>query len=180
MVAGFLGENTNNVADLTSLLRGLQIAIQHQNHRLIIEGDSQVIIQLITKILNGKTPGRISPSWRLSGLLEDFGKFIHPNLTLIPSHIKRDANKVADYLANSGIDSEADYILWQAHFSEETTLSSQCKDLASRDFPDPDGVTRHPESVTPGPALRAGLTGDLTADGHPRISINNGGRPSQG
>jgi ribonuclease HI len=71
-----------------------------------IEGDSQVIIQLISKILNGKPLGRISPSWRLAGLLEDFGEFIHPNLILIPSHIKRDANKVADYLANSGIDSK--------------------------------------------------------------------------
>ena len=146
-----------------------------------IEGDSQVIIQLISKILNGKPLGRISPSWRLVGLLEDFGEFIHPNLILIPSHIKRDANKVADYLANSGIDSKADCILWQANISEETALSLQCKGLASRDFPDPDRVTRHSEVVTLGHALRADLIADLNADGsHPRISINNGGRPSQG
>jgi len=181
LVAGFFGENTNNVAELTSLLRGLQIAIQHQDHRLIIEGDSQVIIQLISKILNGKPPRRISPSWRLSGLLEDFGEFIHPNLTLIPSHIKRNANKVVDYLTNSGIDSKAERIYWQANISEETTLSLQCKDLASRDFPDPDRVTRHSEVVTPGHAFRVDLIVDITADGsHPRIRINNGGCPSQG
>jgi ribonuclease HI len=39
MIAGFLGENTNNVAELTSLVRGLQTAVHHQYHRLVIEGD---------------------------------------------------------------------------------------------------------------------------------------------
>jgi ribonuclease HI len=176
LAAGFLGENSNNVAELTSLLRGLQIAVQHQLHWLIIEGDSQVIIQLVSKILHGMPPGRISPSWRLSGLLEDFGEFIHPHLTLIPSHIRREANKVADHLANTGIDSKADLIHWQANISEETPLSSRCKDLANRDFPAPDGVTRRLVSLTHGQALNAGLTADGSL---PRISINAGGWPSQ-
>jgi ribonuclease HI len=142
MMAGFLGENTNNVAELTSLVRGLQDVVQHQYHRLVIEGDSQIIIQLISKILHGELPRRISPSWRLSGLLEDFRDLIHPNLILIPSHVKRDANKVADHLENTGIDSKSELIYWQAHLSDDTDLSRRCRDLASRDFPAPDGVTR--------------------------------------
>jgi ribonuclease HI len=142
MTAGFLGESTNNVAEITSLLRGLQTATQHLFLRLIIEGDSQVIIQLILKILHGQSPGRISPSWKLFGLLEDFEGFIHPNLTLIPVHVKREANKVADHLENAGIDSKENPIYWQANVSEETDLSMQCKELAGRDFPAPDGVTR--------------------------------------
>ena len=56
MIAGFLGENTNNMVELTGLVRGLQAAVQHQYHRLVIEGDSEVIIQLISKILHGKPP----------------------------------------------------------------------------------------------------------------------------
>jgi len=87
-MAGVLGENTNNVAEIISLVRGLQDVVQHHYHQIIIEGDSQIIIQLICKILHGELPKQISPSWRLSGLLEDFGDLIHPNLTLIPSHVK--------------------------------------------------------------------------------------------
>jgi ribonuclease HI len=144
MIAGSLGENTNNVAELTSLVRGLQTAVHHQFHRLVIEGDSQVIIQLITKILHGKPPWRISPSWRLSGLLEDFSDIINPNLTLIPSHVKREANKIADHLANAGIDANAELIFWQASDSEETDLSRFCRDLARKELTAPDGVTRRP------------------------------------
>jgi ribonuclease HI len=40
MEAGFLGETTNNVAELTGLLRGLQIATEKDHHQVILEGDS--------------------------------------------------------------------------------------------------------------------------------------------
>jgi hypothetical protein len=72
LTAGYLGETTNNVAELTGLLQGLQQALALGNHNIILEGDSQIVIQLITKILHGGHPHKISPSWRLAGLLEDF------------------------------------------------------------------------------------------------------------
>jgi ribonuclease HI len=173
MIAGFLGENTNNMAELTSLVRGLQAVVQHQYHQLVIEGDSQVIIQLISKILHGKPPWRISPSWRLSGLLEDFGDLTNSNLTLIPSHVKREANKVADHLENTTIDAKAELIYWQAHVSEETDLSRCCRDLACRDFPALDRVTRS-SMATGGLAPSLGIN----ADGHhPQVCINDGGWP---
>jgi ribonuclease HI len=94
--AGYLGFNTNNVVELWSLLRGIKLATDHDLHKLIVEGDSQIIIQLITKIIHGSHPLEVSPSWRLSGLLEDFKSLLQPNLTLIPSHVKREANKIVD------------------------------------------------------------------------------------
>jgi ribonuclease HI len=103
LVAGFLGDNTNNVTELWSLLRGLKVTIDNHFNKIIAEGDSHIIIQLITKILHGEHPLEISPSWRLSGLLEDFRSLLHPSLTIIPSHMKREANKVADCLANEGV-----------------------------------------------------------------------------
>ena len=72
MEAGFLGETTNNVAELTGLLRGLQMAIDKGHQKVILEGDSQIIIRLIKRILHGCDPEKISPSWRLHGILEDF------------------------------------------------------------------------------------------------------------
>jgi ribonuclease HI len=56
LVVGFLGENTNNPFELLSLLRGLKVTIDNHFQRFIMEGDSQIIIQLITKILHGEHP----------------------------------------------------------------------------------------------------------------------------
>jgi hypothetical protein len=42
--------------------------------------------------------------------LEDFKSLLQPHLALIPSHMKRDANKIADYLANEGVDSKEELI----------------------------------------------------------------------
>jgi ribonuclease HI len=53
----------NNVAELTGLLRGLQAAIDRHYRKLILEGDPQIFLQLITKILHGAQPLKISPSW---------------------------------------------------------------------------------------------------------------------
>jgi ribonuclease HI len=172
LIAGSLGENTNNAAELSSLVKGLQMAVQMQHTRLIIEGDSQIIIQLATRILNGQPPWRTSPSWRLLGLLEEFKDIINPNLILIPSHVRRDANRVADHLANKGIDTHSDLIHWQANVSTETELSHQCRDLADRDFQFPYGVTSG-NGVPTVPALSQSLNAGrgihttLTTDGGP-------------
>jgi ribonuclease HI len=100
LVARYLGFNTNKTTEIWILLRGIKVATDHHYHKIIAKGDSQIIIQLITKILHGEHPLDVSPSWRLSGLLEDFGTLLRPSLTIIPSHVKRDAKKVADFLEN--------------------------------------------------------------------------------
>jgi hypothetical protein len=127
-----------------SLLKGLKIALDNHYQRIIAEGDSQIIIHLITRILHGERPTDISPSWHLSRLLEDFGAFLCPNLMIIPSHVKRDANKVADCLANEGVNTETEQIHWQAQISDFNDLSKRCQELAHRDLHPPDGVPRRP------------------------------------
>jgi ribonuclease HI len=47
---GYLGINSNNVAELWALIKGLQITHQNQFHQLIVEGDSQLIIHMLTKL----------------------------------------------------------------------------------------------------------------------------------
>jgi hypothetical protein len=107
-----------------------------------VEGDSQIIIHLITKIIHGSHPLEVSPSWRLSGLLEEFGSLLQPNITLIPSHVKREANKVVDCLENEGVASTMELIQWNAQTSPRSKLSDRCLDLARNDYPIPDGVPR--------------------------------------
>jgi hypothetical protein len=75
-----------------------------------VKGDSQVIILLISKIVHDFFPSKFSPIWWLLGLLEEFSSLQQPNLTLIPSHVKREANKVAYSLANEGVVSKEEMI----------------------------------------------------------------------
>ena len=46
--------NTNNVVELKSLLGGLCMVTTHGWLPVIIEGDSQVILQMATKLLHDK------------------------------------------------------------------------------------------------------------------------------
>jgi len=127
-----------------SLLRGLKVTIDNHFNRSIVEGYSQIIIQLITKILHGEHPLEISPSWRLTGLLEDLGSLLSPNLTIIPSHVKREANKVPDFLENEGVDTKMEHIHWKAQNSPCMDLLKRFRDLANRDLLTLDRVTCHP------------------------------------
>jgi ribonuclease HI/exonuclease III len=140
--AGYIGETTNNVAELTGLLRGLQSAIDTGHQRIILEGDSQIIIRLITRILHGCTPEKISPSWRLHGLLADFSQHLQPHLTITTSHVKREANKVADRLANEAVEQGKEHLRWERQSSPDNELLNCCQALANRDLHSPDGVIR--------------------------------------
>jgi ribonuclease HI len=141
--AGFLGETSNNVAELTGLLRGLQTALRKGYQRLILEGDSQIIIRLTTRILHGCNPGKISPSWRLHSLLADFNSHLHPHLSIITSHVKRDANKVADRLANEAVETGEERLCWDGLSLPAPEILTSCQALANRDLHPPDGVTEH-------------------------------------
>jgi ribonuclease HI len=137
-----LAETTNNVAELTGLLQGLLQAIALTSHQIILEGDSQIVIQLITKILHEGHPHKISPIWRLAELLEDFQNLLRHNISVIPSHVKRKENIVADLLANEGVHRKRKYITWDTKSIEPSDLYNCYKLLASKYFPTPDGVTR--------------------------------------
>jgi hypothetical protein len=82
-----------------------------------VEGDSQVIVLLISKIFHDSCPSKVSPSWWLLGILEEFISLLQPNLTLIPSHVKREENKVAYRLANEGVVSKEEMIQLDARIS---------------------------------------------------------------
>jgi hypothetical protein len=74
-----------------------------------------VIISLATKIINGTDPMKVSPSWHLLGPLDTLRTLLRPSLTLIPSHVRREENKVANKLANEGVSSQEEDILIEAH-----------------------------------------------------------------
>jgi ribonuclease HI len=75
--AGNLGHTTNNVAELWGLTTGLQLALKHHFNKLIVEGYSQVILNLFQKILNGADPEQVSPCWCLSHGLRTIATLLH-------------------------------------------------------------------------------------------------------
>jgi ribonuclease HI len=164
LAAGFIGDSTNNVAELTGLLRGIQLASDRGHQRIILEGDSQIIIRLATKIIHGSNPEKISPSWRLHRLLTEFKHHLQPHLTITTMHVKRNANKVADRLATEAVDQKEDHISWEGPGSPAPPVLTQCQDLARNDLHLPYGVTGgalEPCGGEPGRGLNASTGSQL-------------------
>jgi len=93
------------------------------------------------EIIHGSHPSNVSHRWTLLGLLEEFNSLLQPHLTLIPSHVKRDANKIIYFLANKWVYSKGELIQWNTQTSQQTMLLDCCLDLSRRDYPTPYGVT---------------------------------------
>ena len=89
---------SNNIEKLEALQEGLQLSLNEKFTRLIIEGDSQIVINAITKCQ--------TPNWVLNSKLE---KVLGPIDELEGTrfqHIYCEGNTKADELANKGVESE--------------------------------------------------------------------------
>jgi hypothetical protein len=56
---GSLGVDTNNAAKLWALIKGIQATMSLGIQKLVVEGDSQIIIKLFTRLLHGFVPSKI-------------------------------------------------------------------------------------------------------------------------
>lgn len=101
---GSIGWNTNNAAELEGLWRGLKIAQKQRYTPLIVEGDSQIIINMASKIQQGSETQKVSRSWRMVSRLELLQLLLRDNKAISLKHIGREGNKLADFLANLGVD----------------------------------------------------------------------------
>jgi len=98
-----IGHNTNNVAEFWGLMKGLQLAQEYGHHKIIVERDSQIILNLFVKILNGEDPNFFFPCTRLTTGLIVIANLIRPHLALNPSHVRRRPNQIDDKLPNIGV-----------------------------------------------------------------------------
>ena len=103
---GNIGWDTNNSAEMEGLWQGLILSQQFGFHPLEVEGDSQILICMANQLLNGTGAHKIANSWRLEARLEAIEHWLHTNHAIIFQHVKREGNKVADLLANTGVDNE--------------------------------------------------------------------------
>jgi hypothetical protein len=108
--------------------------------KLIVEGDSMVIISMLERMQHGSAIGKISTRWILEGGLERLQSLLPLIEVIIPSHVRCSTNKLRETLVNEGI-TKIHHPLerhWDPH--TEYSLSKECLDMEKTDFPSPNGV----------------------------------------
>ncbi len=90
------GDATNNEAEYSALIRGLQIALEMNIVRLNIYADSQLVVNQINGEFKVKHKNMIPLHAKVSDLLSEFNSWE-------VTHIPREKNKVADKLSKAGM-----------------------------------------------------------------------------
>ena len=94
---GFLAEATNNVAEYSALVAGLEWCSQNGVKELLVRSDSDLLI----KQMNGQYRVKNATLQKLHKRARDLAK----NFDVITyEHVRREYNKDADRLANLGVD----------------------------------------------------------------------------
>ncbi len=96
-VAEGLGETTNNVAEYTAVVRGLEEAQRLGAREVLLRSDSQLLINQLTGRYKVKAPHLQPLHRRVRELLRTFER---ADL----EHVPRERNAAADALANLGVD----------------------------------------------------------------------------
>ena len=93
----YIGETTNNVAEYTALLVGLQEALQLQAGSLRVHTDSQLLARQLQGLYKVKQP-------HLKILWDQIRDLIPSLHSFAVHHVPREKNREADRLANQAID----------------------------------------------------------------------------
>jgi len=96
-VAEGLGRATNNVAEYTAVIRGLERAQELGAAEVLLRSDSQLLINQLTGRYQVKSPHLQPLHRRVRELAEAFDSIVY-------EHVRRERNTEADRLANQGVD----------------------------------------------------------------------------
>ena len=99
---GYIGENSNNVDKLKGLLASLSMAAQHGWLPIISEGDSQIILQMATKLLHGKPISKVDDNWKMTDSLEQLRGLLRVHAKVEIHHVRRKENRLDDLMENYG------------------------------------------------------------------------------
>ncbi|KAL6558442.1 hypothetical protein OROMI_018792 [Orobanche minor] len=95
MFSEFLGVRTNNFAKLHAIWRGLEFCIDNHFNKVWVEVDSKIALSLIEH--------STTSHWQLQSIISKIRDF-RDSIEIRFSHIFREGNAVADWLANHGCD----------------------------------------------------------------------------
>jgi ribonuclease HI len=95
-IAEYIGKQTNNVAEYSALIRGLQEAVDLGATQVAICTDSELLARQLTGVYRVKAPN-------LRPLFEKAVMILRTFERVTISHVMREFNKRADELANEGV-----------------------------------------------------------------------------
>jgi len=98
---GYLGFQTNNVAEYAGLLAALKYAVDHGVSRLAIRSDSELLVRQI----NGQYRVRNTRLQQLHAAALSLMRHVG---AVTVGHVRREQNKDADRLANLAMDTKRD------------------------------------------------------------------------
>ena len=103
-ISRYIGTQTNNAAEYYALIRGLEEVITLGAARVDIFTDSELVVKQIKGEYQVKSEG-LKPLYEIArAYLESLGGYSI-------NHVKRNGNKLADKLANDGMDSKNSQIV---------------------------------------------------------------------
>ena len=97
----YLGRTTNNVAEYEGLLMGLRALLELGSKHIVVQSDSQLMVRQ----LNGEY--RVKDE-KLKALFEQAVGLLRRFASYRILHVRREMNKLADRLANQGVDQARD------------------------------------------------------------------------
>lgn len=97
----YLGVCTNNVAEYEALIWGLENVRALGHHEVSVFADSELLVKQINGQYRVKNEGLKPLFLKALSLLRGFSSFD-------VSHVRREANKAADEMANAAMDARAD------------------------------------------------------------------------
>ena len=99
-LGAFIGQCTNNVAEYTALIRGLEAALALHATKLLIRADSELVVRQLNGQYKVKSPD-------LKPLYLQAVKLVQQIGAVKVTHVYREKNSRADALANEAMDAQA-------------------------------------------------------------------------
>ena len=96
-IARSIGTTTNNVAEYTALIEGLELALSHAVTDLVVRCDSELVVHQVKGEWKIKDEKLRPLAVRAQSLLDRFSR-------VEIAHVRRSENAEADRLANLGMD----------------------------------------------------------------------------
>ena len=91
-------------------------------------------------LLTGSAVAKISNCWCLAARLDLMETWLKSHNAMSFSHIRRDGNKVADFVANMGVESSNTFIHGPLNIINEEAKLQECNTLLQQDAIVPDVV----------------------------------------
>ena len=125
---------------MEGLWQGLNLTHLYNLSPIIVEGDSQILINIANQLLHGTRSEKVATSWRMASRLYNLSRWLDNNQAISFVHTKREGNKIVDLLANLGVDSTDSLIHGPLHIiHDRDTLQNYIKQVQT-DQNSPDAV----------------------------------------